>query len=322
MTLWGQRVTAVQGDRVTLDWGSARGVVVGMRAWVAVREEAGGQAADAMIARIRVVSVTEDGAAAVVEERSEGYDLVRGQRVEWIDRPAAPGGPNAGTEREFGGMRFVWIPPGSFTMGSPQNEEGRDSDEVQHRVTLTKGYWLGKYEVTQDQWRRVMGTNPSRFRSCGGKCPVEQVSWNDVQEFIRKLNAAESGNPYRLPTEAEWEYAARAGTTGLRHREHDAVAWYEGNSGRTTHPVGTKAANDWGLHDMLGNVWEWTADWHGAYPGGAVTDPQGPPQGSVRVYRGGSWVSYARVCRSANRNWSVPSNRISFLGFRLARVQS
>jgi len=146
-----------------------------------------------------------------------------------------------------------------------------------------------------------MGANPSYFTECGSRCPVEQVSWEDVQEFIRRLNEQESGSgyEYRLPTEAQWEYAARAGTTGARHGELDEIAWHSDNSGSETHPVGEKLANAWGLHDMLGNVWEWVADWFAVYPAGAVTDPQGPDTGSGRVTRGGGWANNARSVRSA-----------------------
>ena len=196
------------------------------------------------------------------------------------------------------------------------------------QVGITRGFWLGKYEVTQRQWQAVMGNNPSRFRNCGGDCPVERVSWNDVQEFIKKLNGRSEGSRYRLPTEAEWEYGARAGTDTYvgditNPRGNDPVlsriAWYAENSGRRSHPVGRKAPNDWGLHDMLGNVWEWVGDRYGGYPGGAVADPNGPRSGSIRVYRGGSWNYFARYCRSANRDGRSPGYRYFDLGFRLLR---
>ena len=222
------------------------------------------------------------------------------------------------------GMEFVWIPAGRFVMGSPKNEADRFYDEVQHEVRISRGYWLGKYEVTQGEWEAVMGGNPSHFDECGEGCPVEMVSSGDVQEFIRKLNAGESGKGYRyrLPTEAEWEYAARAGTTGVRHGELDSIAWYAGNSGGRTHPVGEKRANAWGLHDMLGNVWEWTADWYGWYPSGSVTDPEGALWGSGRVGRGGGWLGGARYVRSAYRGNISPGNRDNHgLGFRLVRTE-
>ena len=218
---------------------------------------------------------------------------------------------------------FVWIPAGEFLMGSPSYDEGRDSDERQHEVRISQGFWMGKYEVTQGEWESVMGANPSSFDECGSPCPVETVSWNDVQEFIRSLNERETGRGYRyrLPTEAEWEYAARAGTTETRHGELDEVAWYGDNSGHSTHPVGQKRANAWGLHDMLGNVWEWTGDWYGEYPAGKVTDSGGPSTGSFRVIRGGSWGTGARGVRSAARGGHPPGGRINTIGFRLVRTE-
>ena len=143
------------------------------------------------------------------------------------------------------------------------------------RVRIIRGFWLGKYEVPQSQWQAVMGTNPSKFSGCGPDCPVVRVSWNDAQEFIGKLNARAGAARYRLPTEAEWEYAARAGTSGDRYGNLDAIAWYALNSGRKTHPVGRKLANAWGLYDMLGNVWEWVDDHYGGYPGASTMDPSG-----------------------------------------------
>ena len=234
------------------------------------------------------------------------------------------------TRREVGeswtnslGMEFMWIAPGSFLMGSPADEEGRFGDELQHEVRISEGFWMGRYEVTQGEWQSVMGANPSGFKDCGPRCPVEQVSWFDAEEFIRRLNGRESGkgHRYRLPTEAEWEYAARAGTTGARYGELGEIAWYDENSGDRTHPVGQKQANAWDLHDMLGNVWEWTGDWYGEYPPGSVTDPQGSSSGSYRVYRGGSWDGNARYVRSAYRIIDSPGIRIDYFGFRLVRTK-
>ena len=188
------------------------------------------------------------------------------------------------------------------------------------QVRISRGYWLGKYEVTQAEWQGVMGTNPSEFSGCG-QCPVEEVSWEDAQEFIQLANAATGGNRYRLPTEAEWEYAARAGTTGDRYVNLDAIAWCRNNSGGRTHPVGQKALNAWGLHDMFGNVWEWVEDWYGDYPGGSVTDPGGAGSGSYRVLRGGGWLNIASYCRSSLRSIDTPGNRAYYLGFRLLRTE-
>ena len=175
--------------------------------------------------------------------------------------------------------------------------------------------------MTQAEWQAEMGTNPSEFSGCGS-CPVEQVSWDDAQEFIRSLNGRSGGSRYRLPTEAEWEYAARAGTSGDRYAPNlDVIAWYGDNSGDRTQPVGRKAPNAWGLHDMLGNVYEWVQDWKGDYPGGAVTDPGGPGSGSYRVFRGGGWISHARGCRAPIRGGFSPGVRLGILGFRLLRTE-
>ena len=230
------------------------------------------------------------------------------------------------------GMEFVYIPPGSFMMGSPPDEPERGNDEKQHRVILTNGFYMQSTEVTQGQWKKVMGTNPSYFKKCGVNCPVEQVSWNDVQTFIHELNRQEGRSTYRMPTEAEWEYAARAGSTTAfangRISEtaygHDSnlnlVGWNYHNANKKTHPVAQKQPNAWGLYDMHGNVWEWCQDWYGDYPAGPVTDPAGPPRSSGRVTRGGCLEDFAGSCSSANRNWVAPGIRGYGLGFRLARI--
>ena len=226
------------------------------------------------------------------------------------------------------GMTFKLIPAGNFIMGSPTDEPGRWIGETQHQITLTKGFYMQTTEVTQGQWKMVMGSNPSYFSNCGDDCPVEQVSWNDVQGFISELNKLGEGN-YRLPTEAEWEYAARAGsTTALANGvitvtgcEHDpnlhAIGWYCGNSGNTMHPVAQKQPNAWGLYDMHGNVWEWCQDWYGFYDTGPLTDPIGAPSGLYRVNRGGSWYHGAGLCRSASRGTDEPDNSYHCYGFRL-----
>ena len=208
-------------------------------------------------------------------------------------------------------------------MGSPKDEEDRYANERQHEVRISKGFWLGKYEVTQREWKAVMGGNPSCFKKCGSESPVEWVSWWDTRKFIEKLNERESGSGYgyRLPTEAEWEYAARAGTVGPRYGKLDSIAWYGANSGGRTHPVGQKQANQWGLHDMLGNVWEWTLDWYGRYPSGSVTDPEGPESGSYLVMRGNSWDDGAGFVRSASRHSQSPDFRYFNTGLRLVRTE-
>ncbi len=219
----------------------------------------------------------------------------------------------------LGADQFVLIEPGTFEMGSTNG----DADEVPvHTVNITKAFWLQKTEVTQGQWQAVMGTNPSHFKDCGDACPVEYVSWDDAQAFIAELNQANPGASYRLPTEAEWEHAARAGTTGDYGGTGvlEEMGWYRDNAGEKTHPVGQKAANAWGLYDMHGNVWEWVADWHGPYPSGTVNDPTGPATGSARVMRGGSWYISAYFARSAVRDRYSPSYRLISFGFRLART--
>ena len=223
---------------------------------------------------------------------------------------------SAGEAQMFDGMEFVWVPAGEFLMGST-SPEAEDNEQPVTQVRISRGFWLGKYEVTQSAWQRVMGTNPSDNAGCG-QCPVEQVSWYDAQDFIQLLNAQTGTNLYRLPTEAEWEYAARAETTGDRYGDIDAVAWYFASS---TQPVGQKAPNAWGLHDMLGNAWEWVADWYGDYSGGLVTDSQGPSFGSLRVLRGGGWNFHASAARAPYRAWEdEPGDRHFGTGFRLART--
>jgi sulfatase modifying factor 1 len=216
-------------------------------------------------------------------------------------------------------LRFRYCSPGRFLMGSPAYEEGRWSNDVQHEVELTSGFWLAETPVTQSVWESVMGSNPSTFR--GRNRPVENVSWDDVQGFLSRANGASPELSVRLPTEAEWEYACRAGTTGARYGQLDAVAWYSGNADSETHDVKQKAANGWGLYDMLGNVFEWCADWYGDDALGRVVDPTGPATGSYRVLRGGSYFEVAWNTRAAYRHALVPSARISDLGFRLARGQ-
>ncbi|MDR2826266.1 MAG: formylglycine-generating enzyme family protein [Deltaproteobacteria bacterium] len=223
------------------------------------------------------------------------------------------------------GIEFVLIPSGSFTMGADKNfEAAYDEETPQHRVNISKAFYFGKYEVTQQQWTVVMGSNPSKFK--GRSNPVEQVSWEDIQVFINRLNQKEGHKRYRLPTEAEWEYAARAGSSSTYSFGDDAgqlgrYAWYgESYDSGSTHPVGQKQPNPWGLYDMYGNVWEWVQDWYGEryYSNSASTDPKGPTSGSGRVKRGGSWRNDAKYCRSAFRNYYSPVSRFSNDGFRLA----
>jgi formylglycine-generating enzyme required for sulfatase activity len=222
-------------------------------------------------------------------------------------------------------------------MGSPDSEVGRDADEgPRTTVTLSKGFWMGTYEVTQQEYTNAMGSNPSYFTSSLDQ-PVEFVSWNDAITYCSTLTSRERtsdripGNyAYRLPTEAEWEYACRAGTTtrfsygdDLGYANLTAYAWYVDNSGSTTHPVGGKLPNPWGLYDMYGNVWEWCQDWHASsYSGGSVTDPAGPGTGSMRVVRGGSYYYGGVACRSANRGAMEQTGSRYDAGFRVVLTRT
>lgn len=223
------------------------------------------------------------------------------------------------------GMEFVLIAAGTFQMGcSSEAEDCAGDEKPRHEVTISKPFYLGKYEVTQAQWEAVMGDNPSRFKNANH--PVERVTWEDAQAFIQKLNAKEGHNRYRLPTEAEWEYAARAGSTTAYSFGDDAgllgdYAWYQNNAGRETHPVGGKRANAWRLHDMHGNVGELVHDWYDgkAYASAeAMTNPQGPETGEGHVLRGGSWFSNAKRVRSAMRGRLFSGQRLDNIGLRLA----
>jgi formylglycine-generating enzyme required for sulfatase activity len=227
-------------------------------------------------------------------------------------------------------LQMAYIRPGTFTMGSPSSEEDRYDDEgPQTRVKLTRGYWLGRTEVTQRQWEALRGNNPATFK--GADRPVEQVSWTEAMEFCRKLTEGErsagrlpDGYAYTLPTEAQWEYACRAGTTRpyAGSGNLDEMGWFRSNSGNTTHPVAQKRSNAWGLYDMHGNVREWCLNWNDNYPGGSITDPAGPAAGSRRVNRGGDWNNSARFCRSTDRGALKPGTRFFYLGFRLALAPS
>jgi formylglycine-generating enzyme required for sulfatase activity len=222
------------------------------------------------------------------------------------------------------GMEFVLIQAGSFTMGADKNFETADDDETpQHEVTINEPFYLGKYEVTQEQWVKIMGENPSKFKARNN--PVEEISWADTQIFINKLNEKEGTDKYRLPTEAEWEYAARAGTNtiysfGDDPRQLEEYAWYKDNADGATHPVGQLRPNAWGLYDMHGNVWEWVQDWYqdNYYSSSPAADPPGPSSGSSLVLRGGSWNLGPWISRSANRYDLAPDYRQNHLGLRLA----
>ncbi|SOD96453.1 SUMF1/EgtB/PvdO family nonheme iron enzyme [Spirosoma fluviale] len=278
-----------------------------------------------------------DRAAADVEAKSNFkqspalYDKIRGDFV-FIQTPAPP--PSRPQTPQYLDLPFsemVYIPGSTFQMGDTRSEGS--SDEKPVRSVTVSSFLMGKYEVTQRQWEAVMGNNPSYFKDCPD-CPVENVSWDDVQEFLKKLNARTGGN-YRLPTEAEWEYAAGGGA-GSRTRfgngrdildpaeaNFDGSVTYKkpysvaGEYRQKTVPVGSFRANTLGLYNMSGNVWEWCADWYGPYSANSETNPTGPATGTIRVLRGGCWVDYSQITRVANRDLSIPSNRYKDIGFRV-----
>ena len=250
----------------------------------------------------------------------------RGVSASNVMNPASPGKAGDRMEIEIKGVKvaFRWCPLGSFkrywnksTEGDWEERTTWDDDKKVFEITLTKGFWLAETETTQELWQAVMGENPSEGQRTRKK-PVNNVSWDDTQEFISQLNSAgcaPSGYEFRLPTEAQWEYACMAGG----FREPYGEAWYYGNSGGHAHEVAQKEANDWGLYDMLGNVWEWCSDWYGGYPMKNITDYTGPHNGSLRVIRGGSWSSFdeKNCSRSYRNSWL---GRVDNIGFRLALV--
>jgi formylglycine-generating enzyme required for sulfatase activity len=249
--------------------------------------------------------------------------------VEFIaaDRCAPPSAmtPLAAETRSFQGRRwtngmgmtFVEIPSGTFTMGS-NSSESSPHEKPAHSVTIGTSFFIATTEVTQAQWEIVVGSDPAAFR--GDDLPVEQVSWNDAQRFVRKLNQMDEGVRYRLPTEAEWEYSCLAGATGDQPVDLESVAWYDPKSEGATHPVAQKQPNAWGLYDMLGNVYEWCEDWKAPYPAGSVTDPGGPPTGSFRVIRGGSWMVHANRTKAHFRDFFAPDHHRADIGFRVVAV--
>jgi len=228
------------------------------------------------------------------------------------------------------GMSFVFVPAGSFQMGSPHCAPGEPADETPTIITFTRGFFLQTTEVTQEQWEAVMHDNPSFFPDCGKTCPVERVSWDECIEFIGKLNELEGTTCYRLPTEAEWEYACKAekapdairgtlaDTACVQDPHLDKTGWYCGNAGGTTHPVGEKEPNALGLYDMHGNVYEWCQDWYGPYPEKPASDYAGPAHGEAKVMRGGAYFYLSGHCRSTHRRRHSPSFRNKYLGLRLA----
>lgn len=242
---------------------------------------------------VAVVGVTAQFAAPVIGEKTRSEEV-----------------------HEVFDSKFVRIAPGTFTMGS---RAGERNERPVHTVTISHHFELLETEVTQAQWKDIQGSDPSHFR--GANRPVETVSWHDVQDFLSALNARDHSYRYRLPTEAEWEYACRAGTTAEFAGDLDAMGYYDKNSGLSTHPVRGKQPNAWGVYDMHGNVWEWAHDWYGKYPRQHILNPTGPLKGSLRVVRGGGWHSTADASRPAFRLGAEPGFRNSALGFRVVRVR-
>ena len=270
--------------------------------------------------------------------QSSWHDLIENWKVE--NPPAAPvplywsnGAVNAVSSPEGGKnvfipgleLELIWLAPGEFTLGSPDNESGRDIDEgPQTRVSLTKGFWMGKYEVTQAQWNEIMGANLSRFSRVGAEAPVDQVTWEEAIDFCQKVSIREQragrlpeGYFYTLPTEAQWDYAARGGKTDSNVGKLDDIAWFQLNSKDSTHRVGQKLPNAWDLYDLIGNVSEWCFDWKDEYPGNRVVDYCGPSSGSLKVYRGGNCLDSVPNCRISLRSGGDPTTRIDRVGFRI-----
>jgi formylglycine-generating enzyme required for sulfatase activity len=227
-----------------------------------------------------------------------------------LERMKATGLP-CKIRHEKTGIVLLLCPPGEFMMGSPSSETGRGDDEVQHRRVIRRAYYLSETEVTQEQWKGVMGSEPSKFKNAAN--PVQSVSWVDCKRFCETTGL-------RLPSEAEWEYACRAGTTGAHAGQLDALGWYDGNSGGRTHPVATKQANPWGLYDTHGNVWEWCEDFYGDYPAAGGTEEPASSPSSRRVLRGGSWNLAANDLRSSDRSSDTPGVTYVIYGFRVART--
>ena len=269
-----------------------------------------------IVKRCGVAFVLNDSAKSRLRAAGASADLLEeirtyGPKTAWPQQLQQQREIVAGTKKvnPKDGLTYVWIPPGRFTMGCSPGDGECDADEKPaHRVTITKGFWIGQTEVTQEAFQRAMGSNPSHFQ--GTSLPVDTVSWNEAQRYCEAVGM-------RLPTEAEWEYAARAGSTGARYGD-GAIAWHAGNSGGQTHEVAQKQPNTWGLYDMLGNVWEWVADWYADYAAGSQSNPHGPASGTYRALRGGSWVDAPWRARASNRGTFVLENRGGGVGGRCA----
>ncbi len=322
-------------------------VLLGLIAWTAVAPVRAQTPSELGIQLPAVLTITGDvGAVCSIEYATELSPTGAAANWRCLEFLQLPSSPYPWTDQSAlpTGTRFyrtvlgpapadmVFIPSGTFRMGSPTDEVDRlDNEGPLTTVTISRGFFIGKHEVTQAEYAAVTGSNPSTFTS-DPSLPVENVDWHEATNYCALLTAREQAAGriatycvYRLPTEAEWEYACRAGTTTRFSFGDDpgyaslsSYAWFDSNSAGSTHPAGLKSANPRGLHDMHGNVWEWCLDWwSGSLPGGTVADPQGPPTGSYRVFRGGSWFSGARSCRSASRGSFSPNSSGFSIGFRV-----
>ena len=334
------RVPTLSGQVTDADGNPIQGALVQLRNMQENTDANGRYSFPARVQGVDSLIVTAEGYARF-EAEVYLFDVDKAFDVR-LTGGGGGGGGRVGEERMFslpggGEMAFVWIGPGVFQMGSPSSERDRDSDEGPlHEVEISRGFWLGKYEVTQGEWEAVMGETPwsgEDYVRSNSSHPAVYISWNDVQEFIEKLNVAAGSSMYRLPSEAEWEYACRAGTRtrwsfGDDEGQLTHYAWYRANAWnvgeRYGHAVGTKRANPWGLHDMHGNVWEWVQDWYssGYYNSSPRVDPPGPTSGSLRVMRGGRFSGHAQGVRSADRNYASPGARHSGIGVRLLRIST
>ena len=321
-----EELRIAEGDTVRLEAVTYLGDRVSQYSWTSSHSHIVSVVPDRVDASMALATAVGDSgqtATVTVYDRANGLDRRVKVVVQGVRTDTLPGGAS---------LEMIWIAPGTFMMGSPSSEAGRyDNEGPVHRVTISKGFYLGKYEVTQGQWESVMGTTPWRgedYVRSGSDYPAVYVSWDDAQEFISRLNSAAGSEVYRLPTEAEWEYACRTGTTtrwsfGDDESQLMHYAWYRDNAldagERYGHRVGTKRANPWGLYDMHGNVWEWVQDRYGGYSSSSVVDPSGPLTGSNRVFRSGSFDALARQVRSADRGGTSPRSRGYSIGFRLLR---
>jgi len=311
-------VMSVQGDFIEIDVGSSSGITGGDSGRVYYTITVVGVERPVYLAKIKITYTSSKTSMARIEDKTGEVKV--GHQVEFARK-----GPVAGEvwKDNYLGMEFVWVDGGCFEMGCGLWAGDCFDDERPVHEVCVNGFWMGKYEVTQGQWERVMGSNPSHFKD-GANYPIEQVSWNDAQEFIHILKQ-KAGKKFRLPTEAEWEYAARSGGKHEKwagtssEYELGSKAWYSFNSGSKTHPVGQKRPNGLGLHDMSGNVWEWCQDWYDKdyYRNSPRNNPEGPGGGNFKVFRGGSHINEPSIIRASVRNWFAPSGPHSTIGFRL-----